>query len=430
MSLYVKEIRGEVNNEINNEYASNLGKLIGNFLSPKNIVRVGRDDNPVSQMILQSLTAGIMATGRDIGDYGIVPTPVVHYLSKFDEGDIQINIGSNQNKVIIKIYSNYEIHLEPNNPHKTSIFYVGQLKYVDKYLNHYHDKLLENINKEAIVDKRPKVLLDCGNKSTMPFITQILTSLSVDSILFSCESSSSDGDRELDPSTENISTISDMVKTVGADLGILLNNEFDQAVFIDENGDTIRDQTMLGIFAKHSLNDNPGNIVSSIVSSLALEEVVNKANGKLIKVPVDSVLRESIYNKAIFAGDEPGQFIFPNFQSCSDAIYSSIMLIEIICSRNKPLSELAHEIPEYHRTGFSIKCDHENKSRVIELLKNKLDGEINSTDGVRSDYKDSYVLIRPSRFDPVLKIYIESKDSNKIAELSQEVNGIISKYTT
>ena len=428
MSLYVKEVRGEVNNEINNEYASNLGKLIGNFLSPKNIVRVGRDDNPVSQMILQSLTAGIMATGRDIEDYGIVPTPVVHYLSKFDEGDIQINISSNQNKVIIKIYSNYEIHLEPNNPHKTSIFNVGQLKYVNKYLNRYQDKLLENINREVIINKRPKVLLDCGNKSTMPFITQILTSLSVDNILLSCESSS--GNRESYPSTEKISTISDMVKTVGADLGILLNNEVDQAFFIDEHGNTIRDQTMLGIFAKHSLNENPGNIVSSIVSSLALEEVVNKANGKLIKVPVDSVLRESIYNKAIFAGDEPGQFIFPNFQSCSDAIYSSIMLIQIICSLNKPLSVLAHEIPEYHRTGFSIKCDHENKSSVIELLKNKLDGEINSTDGVRSDFRDSYVLIRPSRFDPVLKIYIESKDSNKLNELSQEVNGIISKYTS
>ena len=195
-------------------------------------------------------------------------------------------------------------------------------------------------------------------------------------------------------------------------------------------GDTIRDQTMLGIFAKHSLDENRGNIVSSIVSSLALEEVVNQANGKLIKVPVDSVLRESIYNHAIFAGDEPGQFIFPNFQSCSDAIYSTVRLIEIICSLNKPLSELAHDIPEYHRTGFTTKCDHENKSRVIELLKGKLDGEINSTDGVRSDFKDSYVLIRPSRFDPVLKIYIEAKDSNKLSELSQEVNGIISKYTS
>ena len=428
MSLFIKEIRGEVNREISNEYASNLGKIIGNFLSPKNIVRVGRDDNPVSQMILQSLTAGIMATGRDIGDYGIVPTPVLHYISKFDDGDIQINISTNQNKVIIKIYSNYEIHLEPNNPHKPLIVHVGQLKYINKYLDRYQDKLIENIDQEAILNKRPKVLLDCGNKSTMPFITQILTALSVDSILFSCENSNDE--RELIPNSEDISTISDMVKTVGADLGILLNNEVDQAVFIDENGNTIRDQTMLGIFAKYILNEKPGNIISSIVSSLALEEVVTQAKGKLIKVPVDSVLRESIYNNAIFAGDEPGQFIFPNFQSCSDAIYSSMMLIQIICSLNKPLSVLAKEIPEYHRTGFSIGCNHENKLHVIELLKDKLDGKISSTDGVISDFGDSYVLIRPSRFDPVLKIYIEAKDSNKLSELSQEVNGIISKYTS
>ncbi len=428
MSLFVKEIRGELNTEITNEYASNLGEKIGNFLNPKNIVNVGRDDNPGSQMILQSLTAGIMSTGRNIGDYGIVPNPVVHYLSNFNEGDIQINIGTNQNKVVIKNYSNYEIHLEPNSTENQSKLQIGQLKYVNKYLDNYHNSILKNIDTEVIKNKRPKVLLDCGNKSTMPFITEILSSLSVDSILFSCENSNQFEKEKLGPHSEDISTISDMVTTVGADLGILLNNEVDQAVFIDENGNTIRDQTMLGIFAKHSLKENPGTIVSSIVASLALEEVVNQSEGQLLKVPVDSVLRESIYNDAIFAGDEPGQYIFPNFQSCSDAIYSSIMLMQIICSLNKPLSILAKEIPEYHRTGFSIKCDHENKSRIIELLKDELNGKINSTDGVRAEFGDSYVLIRPSRFEPVLKIYIEAKDSNKLYELSREVNGIISKY--
>jgi phosphomannomutase/phosphoglucomutase len=428
MSLFVKEIRGGVNTEITNEYASNLGEMIGNFLNPKNIVNVGRDDNPVSQMILQSLTAGIMATGRNIGDYGIVPNPVVHYLSNFNQGDIQINIGTNQDKVVIKVYSNYEIHLEPNYPVKHSKLHIGQLEYINKYHHNYHTSLLKNIDTDVIKNKRPKVLLDCGNKSTMPFITEILSSLSVDSILFSSEKSNKFDEKNLRPSSEDISTLSDMVTTVGADLGILLNNEVDQAVFIDENGETVRDQTMIGIFAKNILKETSGIIISSIVASLALEEIVNKSKGQLLKVPVDSVLRESIYNDAIFAADEPGQYIFPKFQSCSDAIYSSIMLIQIICSLNIPLSILAKEIPEYQRTGFSIKCDHENKSRIIELLKGKLNGKINSTDGVRADFGDSYVLIRPSRFEPVLKIYIEAKDSNKLNELSQEVNGIISEY--
>jgi len=185
---------------------------------------------------------------------------------------------------------------------------------------------------------------------------------------------------------------------------------------------------MISIFAKKSLKENPGNIVSSVVSSLALEEVVTQENGKLIKAPVNSILSEAVNSNAVFAGDEPGTYVFPQFQSCSDPIFATIMLIKII-SENKPLSQLASEIPEYHRTGFTIKCEHENKSRVIQMLKEKLEekGNIDNTDGVRVDFEDSYVLARPSIFDPILKIYIETKDPSKLPILNREINEIISE---
>ena len=249
MSLYVKEIRGNVNSEITNEFASNLGNRLGNFLN-NSVVNVGRDDTPVSQMISQSLTSGIMAAGINVTDYGIVPLPVVHYLSRFNNGDIQLNISSNNNKIAIKIYSDYEIQLEDIQPERVKGDDIGQLRYMNKYLDKYHEALLETIDKEVIMNKRPKVMLDCGNKYMMPFITQILTSYGIDNIILSCEKSDIDSNSELVTRSENISTLSDMVKTVGADLGISLDNEVDKVVFIDENGATVRDQTMIGIFAK------------------------------------------------------------------------------------------------------------------------------------------------------------------------------------
>lgn len=398
MSLYVKEIRGNVNSEITNEFTSNLGNRLGNFLQ-NSVVNVGMDDTPVSRMISHSLTSGIMAAGINVNDYGIIPLPVVHYLSSFNNGDIQLYISTNHNKVAIKSYSDYEIHLEDTRPERVIGDKVGQLKYVNKYFDKYHEAILKRIDKEVIMNKRPKVMLDCGNKYMMPYITKILTSLGVDNILFSCENSDINGNSDVLRRSENISTLSDVVTTVGADLGISLDNEMDKVVFIDENGDTVKDQTMIGIFAKNSLKEKPGNIVSSVVSSLALEEVVKQTNGKLIKAPVNSILSESVNSNAIFAGDEPGIYVFPQFQSCSDPIFATVMLIKII-SENKPLSKLASEIPEYHRTGFTIKCDHENKSKAIDMLKVKLEekGRIDTTDGVRVDFGDSYVLVRPSIF--------------------------------
>jgi phosphomannomutase/phosphoglucomutase len=428
MSLYLKEIRGNVNSEITNEFASNLGNRLGNFIN-KCVVNVGRDDTPISQMISQSLTSGIMAAGINVNDYGVVPLPIVHYLSNFNNGDIQLNISSNHNKTEIKIYSDYEIFLEDNRPKRVTGDKVGKLKYLNnKYIDKYHEAILKNIENEVIINKRPKVLIECGNKYIVPFITQILNSYGVDNILFSFENSDTDTNREQVSKSENISTLSDMVTTVGADLGISLDNVVDKVVFLDENGATVRDQTMIGIFAKDSLKKKKGTIVSSVVSSLALEEVVNQTNGKLIKTPVNSILNEAVTSKAIFAGDEPGRYVFPQFQSCSDPIFASVMLLKII-SENKPLSKLAEEIPEYHRTGFTIKCDHENKSKAIQNLKFKLQekGNIDTTDGVRADFGDSYILVRPSNFEPVLKIYIETKEPEQLSSLNRELHDLISE---
>lgn len=426
MSLHVKEIRGNANQEITNEFASNLGNRIGNFLSNNNFVNVGRDDSPISHMISQSITSGILAAGINVNDYGIVPLPVVHYLSSFENGDIQLNISTDQNKVAIKVYSNYKIHLEDNQPTRVSGNQIGHLKYVNKYLDKYHQAIVESIDGKVIKNKRPKVILECGNHSIMPILTQILDSFGVDRILFNYETSNLSNEKFSESRSENISTLSDMVKTVGADVGISLDNEVNKAFFIDENGVNIRDQTMLGIFAKNCLKQNQGIIVSSVVSSLALEEIIKETDGELIKSPVNSVLSEAAKYDAIFAGDEPGIYIFPQFQSCPDPIFASVMLLKII-SENKPLSKLAKEIPEYNRTGFTVRCGHENKCKAIKLFKNKMESKavIDTTDGVRADFKDSYILVRPSRFEPLLKIYIETKDSTNLSMLNHEVNEII-----
>jgi len=250
MSLYKKEIRGEVNTEITNESASNLGSVIGNFLSPESIVNVGRDDKPASQMISRALTAGIMATGRTVADYGVVPTPVVHYRSSFSNGNLLITINTHLNTVAINIYSNYKIHLEQKQPEKVMGENVGQLTLINEFLETYQTGLIGQINQKNIKTKKPKIVLECSDKTVTPFISQILTSFDVENIVLSIESPNGNKERKfLETNPENISVVSSMVKNISADLGIILDNNGEQAYFIDENGNLLRDQTVLSIFA-------------------------------------------------------------------------------------------------------------------------------------------------------------------------------------
>jgi phosphomannomutase len=428
MSLYKKEIRGEVNSEITNESASNLGSIIGNFLSPESIVNVGRDDKTASQMISRALIAGIMATGKTVADYGVVPTPVVHYHTDFLNGNLLITINTHHNVLSINIYSNYEIHLDQKQPEKVLGEDIGLLKSINEFLEIYQLGLNEQINYKNISTKKPKIIVECSDKIVNSFISQLLSTFGIETIVLNIENPNGNKERKfLENYPENISIVSNMVKTISADLGIILDNNGEQAFYIDEKGDLIRDQTILSIFAKHLLKKQKGLVISSIVASLALDEVVKSSGGKLIKTPVDAILKELDNPDVIFAGDEPGKYIFPKFQSCSDAIFASIKLIDIICAEDKPLSRLTEEIPEYHRTGFSVKCDHELKSQAIELLKNELKqkGKLTTVDGVRVDFDNSYILIRASCFEPILKIYLEAKKPERLSPLTREVNKIM-----
>lgn len=428
MSLYLKVIRGEVNSEITNEYASNLGSILGNFLSPESLITVGRDDKSVSQMISQSLTAGIMAAGRRVADFGVVPTPVVHYLTSFSNGNLLLIINNHHNTVLISIYSNYQIHLEHKRPEMVRGEYLGQITHIKELIDRYQNAVIEQIIHKNIHTRKPKIILQCQDKGVIPFITQVLNSIGVEIILMTFETPVDTINRKtMEVEPESISIVSQMVKSISADLGIILDNNGEQAFFIDENGDLIRDQTVLSIFAKYMLKKQKGVVISSIVASLALDEVVKTSGGKLLKTPVDAILKELDNPDVIFAGDEPGKYIFPQFQSCSDAIFASAKLIDIICAEDKPLSRLKEEIPEYQRTGFSVKCDHELKPQAIELLKNELmeKGKLTTVDGVRADFDNSYILIRASSFEPILKIYLEAKNPEKLGPLTREVNNII-----
>lgn len=164
---------------------------------------------------------------------------------------------------------------------------------------------------------------------------------------------------------------------------------------------------------------------------MSLDKIVAENGGVLIKTPVDLVLNGVLEEEAVFGGDEPGLYIFPGFNSSFDAIYASLKMLEIICKSGKPLSRLVEEVPEYERHIFSVGCEHAQKIGLIDGLckfyKNK--GQLNMADGFRADMEDSVVLVRPSRFEPLVRVYLEARSPEKLIELQDEINDLIQKYS-
>jgi len=153
MSSYIKEIKGMVNSEITNEFASNLGNIIGNFMRPGKTVVVGRDINSASQMIKRSLTAGILASGINVIDFGISPIPTVHYGAHLYNTDVIVTVTASHmhpEEIDIKIFSNHDIPLVQRHAEKVKWDSIGELSYVHDYVDRYMKAVLENIEKELI----------------------------------------------------------------------------------------------------------------------------------------------------------------------------------------------------------------------------------------------------------------------------------------
>lgn len=425
----MQNIRGVVNIEISNTFAANIGNIVGNFVGPGKQVVVGRDINVPSQMIKRSLTTGLMAAGADVVDFGVAPIPVIHYGKDFYNATTMVTISKSHLKpeeMDIKIFSDLEIPLE-SHPKQVPWDQIGNFQYVTEYKDLYVKAILKQAATNIIKNKGFLVVLDINEDVDKPFTPQILKKIGCETVLIgSMDGLSADDFPE--PNPKRISLVSELTTAIGADMGIILDNDGDRVVFIDHQGNIIREQTVLGIFAKYIMKDNPGgNIISSIVASQSLEEIVTDTGGHLIKTSVNNVLNEIANNDAVFGGDEPGTYVFPEFQTCFDAIFAVVKMLEIMAKEDITLSNLARGIKEYNRTGFTIECEHDKKDEVIETFMTKFESEhnINTVDGIRVDLEDSYILIRPSRFEPLVRVYIESKSATKLQELTEYVKKLI-----
>lgn len=430
MSKYIQNIRGVVNSEITNKFASHLGTIVGNHVGIGKNVVVGRDLHIPSQMIKRSLTTGLMSSGVNVIDFGIAPIPVIHYGMGLYNANVMITISKSHLRpedIDIKILSEHEIPLEQRHAEKVPWNQIGHLRYVHEYQDHYIKGVLKQLNKEVIKNKGFLVILDCEEGISSPLVPLILDELDCETVLIRCKDGVSDIDFP-EPSPKRISLISELTTTLGADVGVVLDNDRDRTVFIDHNGNIIRDQTILGIFTKYLLKEKQvGTIVSSVVASQSLDEIVSDKGGNLIKTDVNSVLSEIDANNAVFGGDEPDMYIFPKFQTCFDGIFAVMKMLEIMAQEDTTLSNLAKGIKEYNRTGFTIECEHDKKDEVIEIFKTKFEfgKSINTIDGIRVDLEDSFLLIRPSRFEPLIRVYIESKKAEDLQKLTESVKNVI-----
>jgi len=411
-----------------------LGQALANYAGKGKIV-VARDARTSGDMLRHAFTAGILAGGCDAVDIGVVPSPCVAFTTR--------DIGAKAGAIItashnpppdngVAFYNSKGMEFLPSEELTIEeILFGGRMKQANwdelGSVQHY-DAIPRYVRaiKDAVKVKRGfKVVVDCANGAGSVVTPYLLRELGCKVVTLNSHLDGYSPGRPGEPQPWNIGDLMQTVKEVGADVGLAHDGDADRIAAVDENGKFIKHDAFLALFAKRIIKSRKGGIaVTSINTSVAIEEVVAKAGGSTIRTALGNIHAAMREHGAVFAG-EPGKIIFLDFGPWIDGVLGAVKLLEVMSTEGKPLSQIiAADVPDYPFYHEDFACPDEKKTAFMQGIREYLPKNVSEVrdllevDGLRVNRNNgSWILIRVSGTEPKGRIVVEGRTQAELEEL-------------
>lgn len=447
----ISGIRGTIGDD-NNENLSpaNIRKFVIayckwifsiNNKSNKLTIVTGRDGRESGPEIHKLVNETIISTGIDVLDLGLSTTPTVGYsVSRTNsQGGIIVTASHNpkewnalklldsngefineeSGKLIIENVNNKELKF-------LEIEKSGNIKFKEGFIKNHIDAILNTpfLDTEKIKSKKYKVVLDGINSTGGIAIPYLLEKLNIECLKINCMP---DGNfaHNPEPLEENLKGLCEEVKLNSADFGIAVDPDVDRLVFVDEKGEFFGEEYTLVACADYILNKTPGNTVSNLFSTRALADLTIKFGEKYYSSAVGevNVVKKMKEVNAVIGGEGNGGVIYPKIHYGRDAFVGIIFFISHLVDRNLTVSELKKTYPQYfiskNKIELSSNINIKDVFEKIEFLYKK--EKINKDDGLKIDFNDSWIGIRKSNTEMIIRIYTEAKTFVQAENLSKKI---------
>ena len=440
-------VRRTANDVLTPEFASRLAACYGTLV--KGTVAVGGDPRTSTPMLKEAVKAGLLSSGCDVVDLGILPTPGVQYaVRKYYDGGVMITASHNPpqynglkflDEFGIGIPDEMDLAIEKlyfdEEPDRVAFHEIGQIYNNDKIIDEYVDEAISKVDCEAIRDAKLKVVVDCGSGAGCYTAPYLIRKLGCEVTTLNAQADGFFPGRDPEPIEENLQELISVVKELGADIGLAHDGDADRTICIDEKGNFVLGDKTFTLVEKQMLKENNGGIiVTTVATSQAIYDVAQEYNGEVIATAVGDLLvaRKLKDEDGLFGGEENGGLIFPDFVYGRDAVMTVAKILEIVAKEKKPLSELVAELPAYYAKKMKIECPDDEKESVMSSIAKEIqettDFKLDLTDGVKILKEDGWVIIRPSGTEPIFRCFAESDSQEKADEMTDWGISLIKKY--
>lgn len=401
-------------------------------------ILIARDTRPSGKEILEICFSTLKKQGFLVFNLGILPTPLVQsaILEQKNTAGLMITASHNPPEYNgLKFYSPCgQIFNELKIKKLISLFKKQKnLLYQDKdlpkikispkldkktYLSHF-EKIFKNINLNKIKNQHFKIIIDPANGTASSLNKIFLKKLNCQVYQIN---SQTDGRfrRGIEPTSENLILLKNKVMQKKADLGFAQDGDADRLAVIDEKGKYLEDSLLLAMIVQHFLKNRPNEgkkVVINLATSKIIDDLVSKFMGQLFKVPVGevNVVKKALKIKAAIAGEGHGGIIWPVVSPGRDSFSAMALFLELLTYEKEKLSKLVEKLKIYKMVKKKLKYSG-NKKKLIKLMKillkidwpNKIE-DIDKSDGLKIYFKDSWLLIRASNTEPIIRFVSEAK---------------------
>lgn len=452
----ISGIRGTLGQKIGNDltmtdvrlFVESFARILKNKNGSTKIV-VGRDARESGKWIKKITVNVLIENGIDVIDLDLATTPTIEMAVTKEKARGGIIISASHNPIewnglkflnakgeIVnekegkRVLDGYKVPKENKgskkkgkvvtrkNPEDFHIKEILNLKLVDQ----------KNIKKKNLV-----VVVDGINSVGGVVIPKLLKKLGVKKVIeINCKPTGKFAHIP-EPLPQNLTMLSSAVRKYGADLGIAVDPDVDRLVFVDEIGECFGEEYTLVAIADYVLSNKKGNTVSNLSSSRALRDVTLIHGGKYFASPVGlmHVISEMKKSKAVFGGEGNGGVVYPALHYGRDALVGIALFLSHFARMNMSVSELRSAYPKYEMAKEKIELSNgKTPDKVLEKIgKLKQSGTIDRRDGIKIDFQDSWVHLRKSNTEPIIRIYTEAGTKEEAMELAlewkQKINSLL-----
>ncbi len=435
------DIRGIAYEDLTQEVVFALGQALGSesIKRNQNNFIIGRDGRISSPQLFAWLSEGVLSTGCNVIDIGIVPSPVFYHST--------FNLNSSSGVVITGShnpadYNGFKILFENRSTSSEEIQEIKQ-KIIEKdfisgkgkiHSTDIVESYINAITNDVSLLHPLNISIDCGNGAAGVVAERVYKSLGCQVEGLFCDLDGKFPNHHPDPSRpENVIDLIQSVKENNSDVGLAFDGDADRLGVISPSGEMIFPDMQMILFSEHILKKNPDSkIVFDVKCSKLLEEAILKLNGTPIMSKtghtfIKSMIRE---NGAILGGEMSGHIFFNDrWPGFDDGVYAGARMLEILSYSEE--ENIFDALPKLISTPeINLATSDEEKFRIIDEFKKMSSFEnakIIDIDGIRVEFDSGWGLLRASNTSPVLVLRFEANSSNELTNIKNRFKDTLHK---